>query len=79
MKFKWHFKTFDDRNEWHSHFALIPRKVGDDQYVWLWFIQRRNKHNHSSRCDLEVRNGKVTKWRPAQTHIEDKVYEYRLV
>jgi len=79
MKFNWHVKTFEDRNEWHGHFALIPRKVGKDQYAWLWFIQRRNKHVHSPHCVTRTKNGKAVEWSLAQTHIEDKVYEYRLV
>jgi hypothetical protein len=54
--------------EWHRYFALMPRRINDQQIAWLQFIERKGEKYKGMCYPPEMRPHPCWKWR----------WEYRL-
>lgn len=55
-------------SDWHRYFALVPRRINDDELVWLQFIERKGEKYRGMCYPPEMRPHPCWRWR----------WEYRL-
>lgn len=49
--------------EWHRYFTLIPRRVNEEQLVWLQFVERKGEKYKGMCYPPEMRPHPCWKWR----------------
>jgi hypothetical protein len=55
-------EKYERLRNWHSHFALLPRRINNEQCVWFGYIERKGTRHTGTRRNIHTKQSYSHYW-----------------